>query len=469
MRQIEVPAGVIVQTYDSWSCSGTREYITGPAGRSLGGDRCALYISLQAGWTCGACETGKYRSDGVVGEPSRCSQCTAGQCPVGQYRKACATTEDSSCAACTAAPGHYCPLGSASSAGVACPEGLSCAGGSADKQPCPDGWNKDTTGSSSCSPPCEAGYFYQNASCVPCPAGSYRTSDDLDCVLCPAGLFAANESSISCTPCPAGTFLTEMGANSSAACSPCPQGRYSSTLSATALAVCKECPNKTNTASPGSTSLHDCKCVPGYHGPDGRAPCTACQDGQYQNSLGGDCLPCGFGNFSIAASVACFSLEIAVAGEWKVVSTSAGSGASQSVELRVGISRSQGIEEMETWASGVIHTARESFGHTYTQSSSTSQTVEVGGEAGFSFGGFSIGGSASSSTTSHWENSHALQRTADQEIANEISQEHAVDAASGAGVVWQCSAQAMLPSRNVCRPWKSARAVPAALSLRLYP
>ena len=360
---------------------------------------------------------------------------------------------DKGCSYCTASPGYYCPSGSTSSSGVTCPVGFSCAGGAEDKVSCPEGWNTITTGSSECLPPCNAGHSFLNGSCVPCPVGTFRPPTNLDCMPCPPGSYSGTNASVSCTPCPAGSFLTEEGSNTSKACVLCPAGLYSSSNSS----ICSPCPASTSTEQAGATVLADCKCKAGFHGPNA-GPCNPCDEGYYTDSLGaGECVACNLGNFSFIGSASCFSLEIVVAGEWEIVATSAGSGASQSVELTVGISRSAGMEQKESWASGVAHTVRQTFGHLYTQKSSTSRTHETGGSAGFSFFGFSFGGSATRTTNYYVEDTSAVLKTEDSAIANQISQEHAdtvmqaveentettitqsfgTDAASGAGVVWQ--------------------------------
>jgi len=122
MRQVEVPAGVHVYTYDQFDgCSSSwRESIVGPAGRELAADRCQLKISLQSGWTCEPCALGQYRDGGGTGEPAKCIACSNATCPIGNYRESCASgaIADAKCVSCP--PGTYSDTGT-SNACTTCP------------------------------------------------------------------------------------------------------------------------------------------------------------------------------------------------------------------------------------------------------------------------------------------------------------------------------------------------------------
>jgi len=120
--------------------------------------------------------------------------------------------------------------------------------------------------------------------------------------------------------------------------------------------VCAECPAGSysdSAAAPGCTY-----CSAGKHSTTGgatsSASCLECLPGSYSAAEGAtSCSSCGSGQWSQAGSASCFSLEIQVLGEWEVMATSFGEGASQSVAYTTGIARGDGIERLEAWAAGV--------------------------------------------------------------------------------------------------------------------
>ena len=101
-------------------------------------------------------------------------------------------TVTSVCSNCSASLGFYCPQGSVSAAGTACPAGFYCTGSSAHNQPC------------SANP----GYY--------CPTQSYSS----DGTTCPAGFYCEGGSS-NRVECPAGTYSNTTGLTSSSACTFC--------------------------------------------------------------------------------------------------------------------------------------------------------------------------------------------------------------------------------------------------------
>ena len=53
---------------------------------------------------------------------------------------------------------------------------------------------------------CEAGYYINDDSCVPCPGGYYSDEEDSEkCYPCPPGTYSKTASS-SCKKCPPGSF-----------------------------------------------------------------------------------------------------------------------------------------------------------------------------------------------------------------------------------------------------------------------
>ena len=156
-----------------------------------------------------------------------------------------------------------------------------------------------------------------------CPPGSTNRSG----TLCPAGQY-----------CPGG-----FGANVL-----CPPGKHSLTEGASSSDVCLECAAGTYAPVPGATT----------------------------------CALCGIGNWSEFGSSACFSLMLVIIGEWEVIATSAGVGASQTISFTKGITRAAGFEQTDGWASsvtevvgnGVARSLVQGYETTQGQSSSTEHT-----------------------------------------------------------------------------------------------
>ena len=201
--------------------------------------------------------------------------------------------------------------------------------------------------------------------------------------------------------------------------------------------------------SPGAATLKACQC----------GHCAVCEEGTFKSENGtAPCIPCDMGNYSFHGASSCFSLSVHTAGEWQIVSTSAGLGSSQSIQLKVGISRSEGIEQKQAWASSVVHGVRSTAATISTDYAEYEKTSEAGVSGGFSILGlFSFGASAGYSSTTTTGNSMTTVTAADESIVQELAQVHAdtISAAleentestitqsfgnaalSGAGVVWQ--------------------------------
>ena len=156
-----------------------------------------------------------------------------------------------------------------------------------------------------------------------CPPGSTNRSG----TLCPAGQY-----------CPGG-----FGANVL-----CPPGKHSLTEGASSSDACLECAAGTYAPIPGATT----------------------------------CARCGIGNWSEFGSSACVSLMLVITGEWEVIATSAGVGASQTISFTKGITRAAGFEQTDGWASsvtevvgnGVARALVQGYETTQGQSSSTEHT-----------------------------------------------------------------------------------------------
>ena len=151
----------------------------------------------------------------------------------------------------------------------------------------------------------------QGDSCVPCSAGTFKTtSGSQTCIPCTSGA-SSNEGATSCfclagytgdgstcTACVAGTFK---GAPGPATCSSCPADTYSTIVNATASSVCQACVD--NSAAPGaSDSPLDCICNVGYTG-DGASSCNACIAGTYKDTTGSAaCTECGVNTYSVTVA-----------------------------------------------------------------------------------------------------------------------------------------------------------------------
>jgi len=136
---------------------------------------------------CTPCPTGKYQDK--TGQ-SRCKSCSA-----GQYQD---KTGQTSCKLCSA--GRYQDQTGQASC-KPCPVNTYSSGtGATSCTPCPAGTSTNgKTGQASCQAitvTCEAGNYYKNGTCQPCPTGTYKAS-------------AGNATS--CTPCPVNTY-SETGA-----------------------------------------------------------------------------------------------------------------------------------------------------------------------------------------------------------------------------------------------------------------
>jgi len=128
-------------------------------------------------------------------------------------------------------------------------------------------------------------------------------------------------------------------------------------------------------------------CPPGTHslteGASSSDVCLDCAAGTYAPVSGATtCARCGIGNWSEFGSSACFSLRLVIIGEWEVIATSAGVGASQTISFTKGITRAAGFEQTDGWASsvtevvgnGVARSLVQGYETTQGQSSSTEHT-----------------------------------------------------------------------------------------------
>lgn len=249
------------------------------------------------------------------------------ECPGGTYSEGYNST---TCTKCNV--GYYCKDGSPLPTQYICPVGFYCPAGASDALPCPQGRYGNKTGSSSpnCTGPCSLrlGWFCDYASTLaddfsicpqgfycnqltpqPCPAGRYGSSlglSDAECDgECPAGKYCQVGSASQNLSCPAG-FYCPAGTTepldcqegcwcpegSSESCpNVCPAGSYCPAQSPDASALCPEgfgCPKGIpiicqagHYCPQGSYSTQQYVCSKGFYCPAGSASPVPCPAGTY--------------------------------------------------------------------------------------------------------------------------------------------------------------------------------------------
>lgn len=148
-----------------------------------------------------------------------------------------------------------------------------------------------------CKERCPAGKFYSEETqrCLNCGFGHYQAAEgSFACRSCQAGLTTRTDQAISADECseecPTGLQLTSLSNN--ATCEPCPKGTYRTKGREMA---CQPCPAGFTTTRSGSATVEECsepKCQPGS-ALSKENTCVLCQVGSYQpNAQQTSCLPC---------------------------------------------------------------------------------------------------------------------------------------------------------------------------------
>jgi len=148
-----------------------------------------------------------------------------------------------------------------------------------------------------------------NATCAPCPEGTFTNDEEKisNCTdLCPSGFCPKNET-YRCVPCKAGTYNDLLNASycqdclagqvattsGSHNCTPCDAGSYSNV----ANTRCIPCPAGTKSSESGSSQCTDC--TAGEYSNEGSTECSNCAPGTYnQFPASGSCTPCGQGKWN---------------------------------------------------------------------------------------------------------------------------------------------------------------------------
>jgi hypothetical protein len=164
------------------------------------------------------------------------------------------------------------------------------------------------------------------AVCAQCqPGGFSKWAGMGTCPSCGVGTWSPR-GAVECTDCVHGTEQGSTGATTVTACKQCQPGHWSHA----AAEACTACAAGYENSNKGSTSIAACtKCAKGFTNPTaGEDSCVECQSGEYQDDLGsetckkcdagthqpanaatssGECLSCGFGEWSPQASSICVS------------------------------------------------------------------------------------------------------------------------------------------------------------------
>ena len=224
--------------------------------------------------------------DGYYGDAPNCMRCEPGSYCRDGDKYACTEFATSTSGAvnsteCFCDRGYY---GLENTPCTACEEGAWCWTGV--RNDCPAHMWSPLKSSFPGNCTCEYGYYRSGASCIPCSAGSYKTTRDFsECTLCDAGTFssitaatsqsacadcdvghfAASPGQFQCQPCSAGYYTPVLGSmdcnpcwigsyslGGAATCTGCSAGSMSSAVAAQSSSVCTACP--VGSWSPGNTS-----------------------------------------------------------------------------------------------------------------------------------------------------------------------------------------------------------------------
>ena len=167
-----------------------------------------------------------------------------------------------------------------------------------------------------CSPGKFKAISGNNATCLPCPNGTYSNSTaSSSCFACPFGASSESTKGItsidecqcspgytpgtlvhSCIRCEAGKYKENAG---SGACSSCAKGKNSDSIAAFNSSACRPCPALTISPS-ASTDVSQCICQRGTFGSVAGRQCAPCLEGFYKDTIGlSNCTACPPHSFSL--------------------------------------------------------------------------------------------------------------------------------------------------------------------------
>ena len=320
--------------------------VAGSAGQSDCYCRPGYYgrVTAQVGWTpCSQCDTNYFCTggnnrqvcpDGTKSEPGStvCTTCgpdelckggQVGSCPLHSH----GGPNSSDVSQCVCDDGYY---GDAPDCGR-CEPGFYCYGG--DKYACTEFATSTSGAVNSTECFCDRGYYgLENIPCTACEEGSWCWTGVKNA--CPAHMWSPVKASFpgnctceygytlsgaSCIPCSAGSYKTTRGFSD---CTQCNAGSFSPSTAATSNSTCAACDVGFFTVSPGQFQCQPCSA--GYYTPVlGSVECKPCWTGSY--SLGGaaSCTGCSAG--SMSSVVAAQSSAVCIAcpvGSWSPGNTS---------------------------------------------------------------------------------------------------------------------------------------------------
>lgn len=277
-------------------------------------------VQLQSALECSNCTGGMYCGDFGLTAPS-------GQCEAGYFCSLESPVPNPGYDGSDPVYGDECPTGSFCVAGTttpaACPVGryqpVTRASSFADCLECPPGRYCDSSGQSSTTGDCAAGFFCVAAAVSDsptdgvtgntCPQGSYCPGGTSFPLTCPPGRYGSSAGLSICDVCPARSVCDGTTPTTTP---PCPQGSYCPGGTDTNIPLC---PPGRYGAAPSLASADECTaCEPGVycfsHGLT--TPTGQCEAGYFCNgtavdafgrtAVGGDTFPCPAGHFCPAGT-----------------------------------------------------------------------------------------------------------------------------------------------------------------------
>ena len=226
------------------------------------------YQGAQGQASCNPCLEGYYCALHGTITPVKCTAgnyCPTGAstpqpCPLGTFSNTLQLLKDTDCTACS--PGFYCDSTGRTTVTGQCDAGYVCTGGSKEKAPVGKSYGDL----------CPAGHY--------CPAGTHTP------IKCPIGKYSSdkgNTNSNQCLPCPPGYFCSSQGL--AAASGKCKGGYY--------------CISGSSTDSPVDGVTGN-ECPIGHYCPSGSSAPVKCADGSYMPSKqAAACTPCPAGSYCI--------------------------------------------------------------------------------------------------------------------------------------------------------------------------
>eukprot|EP00817_Percolomonadidae_sp_ATCC50343_P003418 CAMPEP_0117418838 /NCGR_PEP_ID=MMETSP0758-20121206/542_1 /TAXON_ID=63605 /ORGANISM="Percolomonas cosmopolitus, Strain AE-1 (ATCC 50343)" /LENGTH=4727 /DNA_ID=CAMNT_0005199587 /DNA_START=68 /DNA_END=14251 /DNA_ORIENTATION=+ len=260
-------------------------YFCGTPGLATPTDRCTEgYFCTEGAVNAIATQFSKYGGTGGRCPPGH--YCAFGSsvptpCPTGTYSPSNTSTSNDACLPCP--PGKYCATTGLSTPTGNCNAGYFCVRNSTSATPT-DGVTGNTCPAGK---RCPAGSFKP----LPCSAGTYQNAEsESSCIVCPSGYYCPNVTAGTVNPieCPPGRYCPQ---GTGAFTPSCPSGTFSATTGLTQASECTSCsPGKVCTVS--GLTAPDADCLEGYYCTSGAKSVTGTV-----GVNGGDGGPCPAGHY----------------------------------------------------------------------------------------------------------------------------------------------------------------------------